>query len=31
VADVRIAGAKLEIVERETERVISLDFVAGRL
>jgi len=31
VADVRVAGAKLEIVERETGHVIGLDFVAGRL
>ena len=31
VADVRVAGAKLEIVERETGRVIGLDFMVGSL
>ena len=31
VADVRMAGQRLEIVERETGNVIKLDFDSGRL
>ena len=31
VADVRLAGQKLEIVERETGQVIKLDFEDGKL
>ncbi len=31
VADVRLAGQKLEIIERETGQVIKLDFVDGKL